>query len=300
VKLALVRTKMPPIHFSIGVALVAVFWFASWTHLGFMGSYAFFPQWLGYILVADACVAWRRGDSLLTHDPGEFVALFILSAPVWWLFEGLNNFVLNWHYIDTVDFSFWRMLLVGTLDFSTVIPAVFETAALISTFQFVERLRTHRRFAISSRLAWGLMYAGAFSLAAVVLVPQYAFPLAWVWLVLIVDPLNYLRGRASLLGQISRGDWRSVLTLALATVICGFFWEMWNYFAMPKWFYTVPFVGFLKVFEMPLLGYGGYWPFAWELYALYHLVWGVVKRRPAAFALENVQPGSAIRMGRTR
>lgn len=282
--LALVKTKLPPIHFAVGLALVGVFWFASWTHLGFLGAYAFFPQWLGYILTVDACVAWRRGESLLTNHPGEFVALFALSAPVWWLFEGLNNFVLNWHYMDIEDTSFWRMLLVGTLDFSTVIPAVFETATLVSTFHFVDRLRVRRRFVISPRLAWGLMYLGAFSLAAVMLVPQYAFPLAWLWLVLMVDPLNYLRGRTSLLEQISRGDWRTVVTLALAAAICGAFWEMWNYFAMPKWFYTVPFVGSPKIFEMPLLGYGGYWPFAWELYAIYHLIWGVAKRRPRVFA----------------
>ena len=284
-KQALVKTNLPPFHFYLGLALVGVFWFTSWTHLGFLGTYAFFPQWLGYILVVDAGVVWRRGASLLTRNSREFVALFVLSAPVWWLFEGLNNFVLNWHYMDTQDFSFWKMLLVGTIDFSTVIPAVFETAALVSTFQFIEHLRIRRRFVISPRLPWGLMYIGAFSLAAVVIVPRFAFPLAWVWLVLIVDPLNYLRGRASLLEQISRGDWRMVVALALAAAICGVFWEMWNYFAMPKWFYTVPFVGFLKIFEMPLLGYGGYWPFAWELYALYHLVWGVVKRHPGMFAI---------------
>lgn len=282
----LVKAKTLPRHFFLGLALVAVFWFASWTHLGVLGEYAFFPQWLGYILVADALVAWQRGSSLLTHNRREFVALFLLSAPVWWLFEGMNNFVLNWHYIDTQDFSFWRTLLLGSIDFSTVIPAVFETAALVSTFQFVERFRTNRRITISPALPWVLMYAGAFAFAALVLAPRVAFPLAWIWLVLIVDPLNYLRGRASLLEQISRGDWRTVVALALATAICGVFWEMWNYFATPKWFYTVPFVGFLKIFEMPLLGYGGYWPFAWELYALYQFIWGVIKRPASAFSID--------------
>jgi hypothetical protein len=284
---ALAKSKTLPLHFFLGLALVALFWFASWTHLGALGEYAFFPLWLGYILTVDALVAWRAGASLLTGQPREFVALFLLSAPVWWLFEGLNNFVLNWHYMDTVDFSFWRMLLVGSIDFSTVIPAVFETTALVSTFRFITRLRTNRQFAISPRLPWALMYAGAFAFAAVLFAPQIAFPLAWIWLVLIVDPLNYLRGRASLLGQIARGDWRGVVTLALAAAVCGVFWEMWNYLAMPKWFYTVPFFGFLKIFEMPLLGYGGYVPFAWELYALYHLIWGVLRRRPAALALDS-------------
>jgi hypothetical protein len=280
------KTKTLPLHLFLGLALVAIFWYASWTHLGALGEYSFFPLWLGYILTVDALVAWRRGTSLLTRAPREFVALFVLSAPVWWLFEGQNNFVLNWHYIDTQSFTFWRALLIGSIDFSTVIPAVFETTELVSTLHFIDHLRTNRSFRVSSALPWTLMYIGAFSFLAVMLMPQYAFPLTWVWLVLVVDPLNYLRGRASLLGQISRGDWRMLVALMIAAAICGFFWEMWNYFAMPKWYYTVPFVGFLKIFEMPLLGYGGYWPFAWELYALYHLFWGVLRRPANALALD--------------
>ncbi len=292
----IVKTKTLPLHLFFGLALVAVFWFTSWTHLGALGEYAFFPQWLGYILTVDALVAWRRGSSLLTRHPREFIALFVLSAPVWWLFEGMNNFVLNWHYIDTQNFIFWRVLLVGSIDFSTVIPAVFETTELVSTFPFIERFRTPRRWNISPALPWTLMYAGAFAFAAVVLLPRFAFPLAWVWLVLVADPLNYLRGaqtpgssagRASLLGQLARGDGRLIVALAVAALICGVFWEMWNFFAMPKWYYTVPFVGFLKIFEMPLLGYGGYVPFAWELYALYHLIWGALRRAPDALALDD-------------
>jgi hypothetical protein len=51
---------------------------------------------------------------------------------------------------------------------------------------------------------------------------------------------------------------------------------MWNYYAYPKWVYHVPFVDFWRIFEMPLLGYGGYLPFAMELFALYHLVVGLL------------------------
>ena len=255
-----------------------------------LGEYAFFPQWLGYILTVDALVSIRRGSSILTRNPRELLALFILSAPIWWVFEGLNNFVLNWHYLTTEPYSIVQMIVISTIDFSTVIPAIFETTELIGTFAFIERLRAQRQFAISARLAWILMYLGAFAFAAVVLFPTFAFPLTWIWLVLLADPLNYLRGRPSLLAQIARGDWRMVIALALAGTICGFFWEMWNFFAMPKWFYTVPFVGFAKIFEMPLLGYGGYWPFAWELYALYHLFWGVLQRPAILLRIDNTHP----------
>jgi hypothetical protein len=97
--------------------------------------------------------------------------------------------------------------------------------------------------------------------------------------------LNALRGRPSLISQVSQGDWRIVVALTLAIMVCAFFWEMWNYLAWPKWYYTVPFFGFAKIFEMPLLGYFGYWPFAWELYALYHLILGVLHRPADALSL---------------
>ena len=284
------RGPSPSIQLFLGLALALFFWFASWSHLGILGEYAFFPQWLGYILTVDALVSIRRGSSILTRNPRELLALFILSAPIWWVFEGLNNFVLNWHYLSFRDYDFLGMIALGSIDFSTVIPAIFETTELIGTFAFIERLRTRRQITISPRLPWALMYLGALAFAAVVLFPAFAFPLTWIWLVLLADPLNYLRGRPSLLAQIARGDWRMVIALALAGTICGFFWEMWNFFAMPKWFYTVPFVGFAKIFEMPLLGYGGYWPFAWELYALYHLFWGVLQRPAILLRIDNTHP----------
>jgi hypothetical protein len=42
-------------------------------------------------------------------------------------------------------------------------------------------------------------------------------------------------------------------------------------------------VSFLHVFEMPLLGYLGYLPFALELCALYHFVAGLLSRRRDAY-----------------
>ena len=95
---------------------------------------------------------------------------------------------------------------------------------------------------------------------------------------LILEPSNAMLGNRSLARYVAKGDWRPVLSLWVGCLICGFFWEMWNYYSYPKWVYRVPFVGFLRVFEMPLLGYGGYLPFSLELYALYHLITGLSGR----------------------
>lgn len=256
-------------HLLLGLALVAIFWYASWMHLGVLGEYAFFPLWLGYILTVDALVARRKGDSLLTRSPREFAVLFLLSMPVWWIFEFHNYFLLNWHYLIPNDYSPLHIIVESTICFSIVVPAIFETAELIATFDFVNRFRSSKRIIIQTRHLWCVMYVAVGLFAGVLFLPRYFFPFTWIWLFLFVDALNFLRGRVSLIEQASRGDWRMIGTLAIAGVVCGFFWELWNIFAMPKWYYTVPFFNFAKIFEMPLLGYGGYIPFAWELYAVY-------------------------------
>lgn len=281
-KQPLTKTQYLPRHLFFGIALASLSWFASWTHLGLAGEYSFFTLWFGYILTVDALVAMRRGTSLLVRAPGEFVALFVFSAPVWWIFEFLNYFVLNWHYLMPVSYSVLHIVLMATINFATVVPAVFETTELISTFAFVQNFRARPPIVISRGILWLTMYAGVGAFAAMVFAPTYVFPMTWIWLFLVIDPLNHMRGRESLSAQIAVGESRQLIALSLGVVICGFFWETWNYFAMPKWYYTVPFFDYPKVFEMPLLGYFGYIPFGWELYALYHFVWGVLGRRPLA------------------
>ena len=83
----------------------------------------------------------------------------------------------------------------------------------------------------------------------------------------------------SLAGWTTVGDWRPVIALWLGVLLTAFFWEMWNFFSYPKWIYDVPWGDWLHIFEMPLLGYGGYLPFALELYALYHLIVGILGRK---------------------
>lgn len=74
-------------------------------------------------------------------------------------------------------------------------------------------------------------------------------------------------------------DDRRVLPLYgwLGALLCGFCWELWNFHACPKWVYQVPCVDCWHVFEMPLLGYGGYLPFSMELFVLYHMVIWLVR-----------------------
>ena len=54
------------------------------------------------------------------------------------------------------------------------------------------------------------------------------------------------------------------MTWMIAALVCGFFWELWNWHSEAKWIYTVPGVERWHLFEMPALGYAGYLPFGLE------------------------------------
>jgi len=122
----------------IGLSLIAICWPLNWTMKG-VTAYLFFPLWLGYILVVDALVAARRGSSMWTRSRKEFVLLFVASSPVWWMFEVINRRTTNWEYLGSNHFTTFEYYLLCTISFSTVMPAVFETAELVGTFKWVER-----------------------------------------------------------------------------------------------------------------------------------------------------------------
>ena len=85
--------------------LVAVCWPLNWVLPGARTSYLFFPLWLGYILIIDALVQRRTGNSLWSRSRKNFVLLFFISAPVWWLFELINLRTGNWEYTGRDLFS---------------------------------------------------------------------------------------------------------------------------------------------------------------------------------------------------
>jgi hypothetical protein len=64
--------------------------------------------------------------------------------------------------------------------------------------------------------------------------------------------------------SLTKGDWRPIWLPALAGLVCGFFWELWNAHSLAHWEYAVPLVHRFQIFEMPLLGYAGYLPFGLE------------------------------------
>jgi hypothetical protein len=266
-----------PVHGWLGLGLIIIFWVLNWNLPGLRTHWGFFPLWLGYCLTVDALVFTRKGNSLLTRNPASYVGLFLISAPAWWLFEVINWRTQNWLYIGEEYFTDIEFFLLSTLSFSTVMPAVFGTAELTDTFHCIKRIKQGQQFTLRPAILFSLFAVGCLTLALLLIWPHYFFPFVWISVYLILDPINVWLGNRSLLRYVADGNWRPVFALWSGCIICGFFWEMWNYYSYPKWIYRIPFVDFLHIFEMPLLGYLGYLPFSMELFALYHLFMGLLK-----------------------
>lgn len=268
-----------PPHFWFGVVLLAVTWSLAWFGPAPYSRHTFFPLWLGYIMTVDGLTLRRSGVSLLRRDRLRFALLFVFSIPLWWLFEFANEFLKNWRYVGASHYSTIAYVALASIAFSTVMPAIFVTAALYRTVHFFARPRYWLRIAPSRA---GLIAIGAFGVVLFVgslALPNLLFPFVWIGLFLTLDVTNALLGGKSISKQVAGGRWDTVLVLFAAGLTCGFFWEMWNFWSMPKWIYNVPAVSEPKLFEMPLLGYGGYLPFALEVYAAYHLLHTLLFRR---------------------
>ena len=208
-------------------------------------------------------------NSLLLDNPREFAWVFFYSILVWLFFEIYNFRLNNWFYLGVPAETYlrWPGYLIA---YGTVLPGLFETETLLKNWRLFGHLRGPR-ITITDGLLIRFLVLGLLMMLAVLTSPRIFFPLVWVGLILILDPLVYWyeESRASFLGQIEQGDYSLLARLLVTGAICGLLWEFWNYWAGSKWFYNIPYLGFAKILEMPILGFLGFPPFVLECYLLY-------------------------------
>ena len=277
--------KKFPLRGWIGIILISVFWFLNWDLEGLRTNLLFFPLWLGYILTIDAFVFYRKSSSLMSRSKKKFISLFFISAPAWWLFELINAKTQNWFYDGKQFFTNTEYAVLATISFSTVMPAVFSTAELVSTFKWVKKLHNRKPVISIDFPDIKFFMVGIIMLILIILFPTYFYYFEWLAVYFILESINYRFNNRTLLGYLFKGNWQIIISLSLGTLTCGFFWEMWNFYSYPKWIYNTPMVNFLHVFEMPLLGYTGYIPFSWELFAIYNFIVGVFIKRKQNYIL---------------
>ncbi|MGF1431031.1 hypothetical protein [Kitasatospora sp. LaBMicrA B282] len=259
----------------LGAVLLAVCWPVYWQVAGSVGRLGFFGTWLGYVVIADALVLRRTGTSPLTRAGWRYAGVFALSVPFWWAYEGLNLLTGNWTYAPTNWDRSPTWALLYSLDFATVLPALFVTAELARSFRRTGAPRpVGGQVGEPGRIPGPVLRALPAAVLPVLVVlavwPNEAYPLLWLVLFLLLDPVNALAGRPSLLADAAHRRWGLLVTLGAAALVCGFFWEMWNSRSALVWAYHVPGLdGTAHLFAMPVVGYLGYIPFMWSAYASY-------------------------------
>ncbi|HEY8484679.1 MAG TPA: DUF4332 domain-containing protein [Longimicrobiales bacterium] len=231
--------------------------------------------WYATLLVLDGVVVLSRGQRgrggglvFLLDRPAYLATLLGWSVVTWLFFELVNFRLSNWYYVFLPESLPYRW--IGTIaSFATVFPAAFLAAEVLAGLGVAESTRWPK-LRVTPGLLRGMRVAGGLMLVLPLLWPKYFFPLIWGATTLLVEPYNYRRDpERSLLGDLERGRPARILRLLLGGAAIGFLWEMYNIRARGKWIYTVPGLEELKLFEMPLLGFLGFPPFALECYTIW-------------------------------
>ena len=258
----------------LGAVMTVCTWVLAWNRFPWFAGFqthTFTPLWLGYILLVNGWTFRRTGYCLLLDRPRLFLGLFPASAAFWWGFEYLNRFVQNWHYVGPQTFTPWEYFLHATVPFSTVLPAVLSSMELLASAPGVtagmDRLPP-LRWPKPQWAGWVMMMFASIGLAGIGFWPQALFPSVWVAPLLLITALQIIGEKETIFSRIAAGDATTVWLAAVAALVCGFWWEMWNSKSLAHWEYAIPSVHRFQLFEMPLLGYAGYLPFGLECLAV--------------------------------
>jgi hypothetical protein len=263
-----------PWHGWAGLAIILVSEALLFAGVSFVRTFFTPLAWSGYILLVDSLVYLRKGRSLIMSRPGEFLLLLPLSVGFWLIFEFYNLYLQNWSYTGLPEELPLRLLGYGWA-FATIWPAILETAEALEGWKEISA-RQVRPCKIRGGYFFFSSIFGAFCLTLPLVVPprvaHYLAAPVWLGFIFLLDPINYWRGGDSLFGDWEKGNPARFYSLLLAGLLCGILWEFWNYWAGARWSYTVPIGGHIKIFEMPVLGYLGFPPFAVECFTMYAFV----------------------------
>jgi hypothetical protein len=267
-----------PVHFWIGVVTLALSEGAMLAHVEPFWTWHTPFAWTGYILILDGIIYTKRRSSWLTRHFREFVFLAAMSIPLWVVFEGYNLLIKNWYYINLPDNLVLRYFGYAWA-FATVSPGIFQTAELVAILRGARAGSTEadagsrRLLRVDYELATAdyvsVVFGAAMLLLPIIWPSPYLAAPVFLGFIFLLDPINAWAGDDSLLRDFRNGTYERMTNLLIAGFVCGGLWEFWNFWARAKWIYTVPIVGNVKIFEMPVLGYFGFPPFALECFAMY-------------------------------
>jgi hypothetical protein len=221
-------------------------------------NYTYAITWWGLLTVIDEWNWRRRRLSIWRECPLRF---FLVTAPFsvafWLIFELLNLASPQWRYRGDLT-SIGEEAIFGFVSFATVTPIIVEFHWLTAgSFHLPsDVLRFIRR---NERL----LIAGGILLLLLPLF-HHTFWLnqgMWIAPAFLVIPLVALSAGPTTVGRTAR-------EIAVTGILSGIAWELLNWFSRSHWEYlilpTTP-----HLFQMPVIGYLGFIPFAFAALICY-------------------------------
>ena len=245
--------------------------------------------------------AARRSLRSSAAGRGSFLRLCGVSVVLWTLFEALNLRLGNWYYVMDHPSRAARWL-GGVVAFATVLPAILGTESVLLEGRTGSATCRCRRSGGAGAATWPASPSGSRVSCSLSRGRTSSFP----WRGEAWSSFSN-RGIAGTRAGACCGTWRRERPVLCCgpcsrASCAGFLWELWNFWARTKWVYTVPGVEALKVFEMPLLGFLGFPPFAVECQSAVRFLEAWRERTESASAARGVGilRGGTIAVSRSR
>ncbi|MFC2163574.1 hypothetical protein ACFLT2_01105 [Acidobacteriota bacterium] len=272
------------LHIGLGAMLLAIILLV--LDVRFMKTWFYICAWWPLLIILDSLNFRIGGSSPLSDSPRNFVFAAFISIPVWLVFELFNLRLQNWSYHNLPPELPLRWLGY-CLAFASVIPILLELSAL---FKAALTGKTISFFPIKTTSGFlnGCILLGFLFLVLSILFPNLFFPLVWLGFIFLLEPLNYRLKIDSLLADAERQYGNRIVSWLLAGLASGVLWESLNYWAGSHWEYTLPYLNFGRIFQMPVFGFGGFLPFAIEVFAMYALLDFLRKKMTGKVALKAI------------
>lgn len=250
--------------------------------------------WTGLLFLLDGILhrpnhcdpeAWY---SPIRARPWRFAAIYLLSIPVWLVFDWVNFWFIDaWRYHGLPEDIFIRYAGYF-LAFGAICPCMFLIADIVQR-KGLARLRGPALDPGPAICVILVLVGGVMAYYPFLVRDPVGSLTLWLGWFFLLDPINERLGAPSIFGDWRQGRYGRTASLMVGGAACGLLWEFWNYWAITKWTYNLPFLGSLEdvsYFEMPAIGFLGFLPFALECWAMVQTILWIADR----LGLRRIEP----------
>ena len=109
---------------TVGFGLLITGWVALWTTTAYLNPLAFLLLWTGAALLM-----WSAAEDY----PGvrRHLILAVISVPLWWYFEAINDRTGNWEYLGRDRYDEFEFAILASLAFATVVSALVAATSMV-------------------------------------------------------------------------------------------------------------------------------------------------------------------------